>query len=71
MHRTLYFLVLFFVPAFATPPPEKKPPPFKHGEIVGVRPGEYETKPKVGYSPSPASKISIILICNAGGLEGR
>jgi len=46
MHLTIYFLALFFVPAFAAPPPEKKPPPFKHGEIVGVRPGEYETKPK-------------------------
>ena len=70
MHRMTYFLVFFFVFAFAAPPPEKKPQPFKHGEIVGVRPGEYETKPKVGYSLSQVPKISMILICNAGGLEG-
>jgi len=69
MHFTIYFLALFFVQAFAAPPPEKKPPPFKVGEIVGVRPGEYETKPKVGYTPSPTPKITITLVCNAGGVE--
>ena len=64
MHRTIYLfqVVLLFAAAFAAPapPPVKKPPPFKHGEIVGVRPGEYETKPKVGHSLSQVSKTILI-----------
>ena len=35
-------------------------PPFKQGDIVGVRPGEYETKPRVGHSLSQVSKTILI-----------
>ena len=64
MHRTIYFLALFFAAVLAAPPPERQN--WNPGDIVGVRPGEYETKPKVGRS---LSQIPKILIFYAGGVE--
>jgi hypothetical protein len=75
MHRTIYFLVLFFVAAFAAPnppshhddnprPPTEVPQRQSHqvGDIVGVTGKEYdETMTGVGHSLSLVP-IGIILI---------
>lgn len=71
MHRTIYFLVLFFVATFAvTPPPEEQDHTFNKGDIVGVRASEYEVGEKVGHSLSQIPMISIVLICNAVENQG-
>jgi hypothetical protein len=67
MHRTIYFLVLFFVAAFAAPnppSPDNGVPQQGHqvGDIVGVKPRQYETGTGVGHSLSLVPKLRMILI---------
>jgi hypothetical protein len=77
MNRTIYFLVLFFVAAFAAsnpPSPDSPRPPtevpqhkgFQVGDIVGVRTKAYETVTPVGHFISLVPRISIKLISIAG-----